>query len=135
MNNFFLYEFSYDTAALLSRLFVAIILLPFGIKKFLSRKNPPAQFPAVLGLDSQMSFYCAMFAETFAPICLVTGFFTRIAALGGMLNMGVAYYIDTKEPSFKSTPFYYAMALPILLGYIIVLILGPGKYSLDYLIF
>lgn len=135
MDGFFLFELNYDAAALFARLFIVIALLPFGIKKFQTRKDPPAEFPRALGLSSKYSFYLAMFAETFAPFCLFWGFFTRIAALGGMLNMGVAYWVDTKEPSFKSTPFYYATALPILLGYVIVFLLGPGKISLDYLMF
>lgn len=135
MDGFFLFELNYDAAAVFARLFVVIVLLPFGVKKFMRRTNPPEEFPAVLGLSAKHSFYMAMFAETVAPFCMFWGFFTRLAALGGMLNMGVAYWVDTKEQSFKSTPFYYAMALPILLGYIIVFLLGPGKISLDYLIF
>ena len=135
MEEFFLYQCSYSVAVFLLRLAVAAVILPFGATKFLNRKHPPEKFPAVLGLNQKMSFYLALFAETFAPFCLVFGFFTRIAALGGMLNMGVAYYVDTKEQSFKTTPFYYAQALPILLGYILVFILGPGNFSLDYLIF
>lgn len=135
MDGFFLFELNYDVAALFARLFVVAVLLPFGVKKFLARNTPPAQFPAVLGLTPKYAFYMAMFAEIVGPFCLFWGFFTRIAALGGILNMGTAYWADTRMPSFKNMPFYYAEAFPILLAYVIVFLLGPGKISLDYLIF
>lgn len=128
-------ELNYATAALFLRLLVAIVLLPFGIKKWVERKNLKGNFPAVLGLSHELSFYLALLAETIAPVCLVFGFFTRLAALGGICNMGVAYYTYIHFPAHKNDPYYYAPALPILLGYIAVLLIGPGKFSLDYLFF
>lgn len=135
MDCFFTARISYDWVALLLRLAVAVTLLPFGIAKFTKRHDPPAQFFAVLGFSGKTSFYLAMFAETFAPFCLILGFFTRIAALGGCLNMAIAYLEYKKMHKADNAPYYYAPALPILLGYVIVLLMGPGKISLDYLIF
>lgn len=126
---------NYALTALLLRLLVAATLLPFGIKKVVEREKLKNNFPSVMGLSSQLSFYLAAFAETVAPICLIFGFFTRVAALGGILNMGLAYYTYIHFPKHKEDPYYYAPSLPILLGYIAVLITGPGVCSLDYFIF
>lgn len=134
-SNFFTWQCSYSTAAFLMRLVVAVTLLPFGIKKWVQRDNLKNGFPEVMGLSHETSFYLALFAETFAPCCLIFGFFTRIAALGGVLNMGIAYLKYIHFPAHKNDPYYYAPSLPILLGYICVLILGPGKFSLDHLFF
>lgn len=135
MDNFMLFQLNYSSAAFFIRMLVVFTLIPFGVKKFVSRKEPHNEFPAVMGLSPEISFYLALFAETFAPACLFFGFFTRIAALGGMLNMGIAYWAFTKMPTFKTTPYYYAPSVPILIGYFIVFLIGPGNYSLDYLIF
>lgn len=135
MESFFLFQLNYDFAALLIRWLVVFTLIPFGIKKFVSRKTMSAEFPAVMGLSHKLSFYMALFAETVAPACLFIGFFTRIAALGGILNMGVAYRVFSKTEKFKETPYYYAPSFPILLGYCIVFLLGPGNWSLDAFIF
>lgn len=132
--NIMLNDVSYSLAALLIRLLVAATLLPFGIKKFVSR-NDVREFPSVFGLSWKTSFYLAMFAEICAPVCLIFGFFTRIAALGGMANMGIAYWKYIHFPAHKNDPYYYAPALPILLGFIVVFIVGPGACSLDFLMF
>lgn len=128
-------ELNYAAAAFLLRMIVAITLLPFGVKKFADRAKLENNFPAVLGLSAKTSFFLAMMAEILAPACLVFGFFTRLAAIGGICNMGVAYYSYIHWPKHKEDPYYYAPSLPILLGYIAVLFVGPGAFSLDYLFF
>lgn len=133
--SFFTGQISYAWAALLFRLLVAITLLPFGIKKIKDKDTLKKEFPPVFGLSHQTSFYLAMFAETFAPACLILGFFTRLAALGGIANMGIAYFMYIHFPAHKNDPYYYAPSLPILLGYIAILFVGPGCFSLDHFIF
>lgn len=135
INDFMAGELNYATAALFLRLIVAITMLPWGIIKIVDRKQKANDFYAVMGLSPVTSFYLAAFAETFAPICLIFGFFTRIAALGGVLNMGVAYLTDLRLPSHKKEPYYYDDSFPLLLGYIAIVLVGPGAYSLDYLMF
>lgn len=129
ITQFFNYQQSYAAVTFMLRWVVALTLIPFGIMKIAKHDTLSKNFPAVMDLSSKTSFYLAMFAEIAGPLCLFFGFFTRFAALGGILNMGLAYKID------KKTPGYYAMPLPILLGYIAVFIAGPGAWSLDHLMF
>ncbi len=133
-DNFMIGQLNYATAALLLRLIVAACLLPFGIKKVAEWQERKNNFFSVFGLPKSTSYFLAAFAEICAPTMLVFGFFTRIAALGGILNMGVAYYMDIKVIK-NNNPYYYATAFPILICYIAVFIIGPGTYSLDYFLF
>lgn len=128
-------QVSYSLVALLLRLMVIICLIPYGIKKLTQWHDSHEHFPAVLGLSAEMSFYMALFAETMAPFALLIGLFTRLAAIGGIINMSVAYLTYIKFPVHKNDPYYFAPSLPILLGYVLVLIMGPGAFSLDYIFF
>lgn len=113
-------------AIALLRWVIGLALLPHGVQKF---RDPALarNFPAVMGLSSRLSFVVAMSVELGASVCLLSGFCTRLAALAGIGVMAVAYRVS-KGPYFTSP------ALPFLLGFIAVLITGPGQYSLDALL-
>lgn len=134
-NTFMTGELSYAAAAFFLRMVIALTMLPWGMTKFANRKQDANDFYAVLGFSPVVSFYLAMFAELVAPFCLIFGIFTRVAALGGILNMAVAYWVDLRLPSHKEEPYYYDDSFPLLLGYIAIALVGPGAWSLDAAIF
>jgi len=73
--------------------------------------------------------------EFFGGIFLALGLFSRIASLILTANMTMAYVIGDREAllSFFSDPDKFVAAAPFafLLVSLIVLIIGPGKISLD----
>lgn len=121
----------YDWALLLVRLGISLGMLPWGLKKvetyktFGAKHEPPKIF-AVGPLSAKTGFLCVMLIEFLTPICLILGFFTRLAVIPGIFSFGVAVR-DTKGPYFTSP------AMPYFLMLIVFLIIGPGQYSLDYL--
>ncbi len=127
MAQFFTDGISYDWTALLLRWTVGFALLPFGIRKVRDTSGAD-KFHAVLVFSPKISFYLAMTIETLASICMILGFCTRFAAIPGICNMAIATKVSL-GPSFTSP------ALPFLLGFISILISGPGKFSLDWLFF
>lgn len=127
-SEFMVGQFSYDCAALLMRLAVGVALLPFAIKKCLSFDDPPKTFPQVLWFTPEAGFYVAMIIETGASVCVILGLFTRLIAFPAIVNMAFATRV-TKGKYFTSPAQAY------LLGFIAILIIGPGKYSLDWLFF
>lgn len=127
INSFFLGQLNYDWAALLLRLAIGIALLPYGIKKFRERHEMKS-FPAVLGMSSRVSFCLAMTVETLASVCMILGLWTRLAAIPAIVNMGIATNVSRGQ-------YFTSPAQAYLLGFIAILLVGPGKYSLDYLIF
>lgn len=117
---------SSDWAALWIRLAIGFSLLPYVITKIKERKTPPDKFPSVFGMSSHTSFYLAMAVEAFASLGCIFGFFTRLAALAGACNMGIATWkVHGKDWS--------ATAMPYFFGFIAILFIGAGKISLDYL--
>lgn len=119
---------SYDLAALLIRLAICVALLPYGIKKFLTRRESSQHFPGVMFFSPHTAFYLAMCVETFAPLFIIIGLFTRLAAIAGIVNMGVAFTVS--KDKYLASP-----ASAYFLGFIAILIIGPGKYSLDWFCF
>lgn len=119
---------SYDLAALCLRLTVGLGLLPFAIKKILTRETAAEKFPQVLFFTPEMGFYCALVIELCASVCMIFGFLTRLVAIPAICNMAIATNVSRGQ-------YWTSPAQAYLLGFISVLIVGPGKYSLDWLFF
>lgn len=97
-----------------------------------------AQFFASLGLPAPA--FTAGFVASFeflAGILLGLGLLSRIAALGLVIDMTMAYWTADRESflAFFSNPgkFYGADPFIFLFVGLIILIVGPGKLSLDTL--
>jgi putative oxidoreductase len=97
------------------------------------------QFFASLGLPAPGA--TAAFVSTFefiAGILLAVGLLSRVAALGLVIDMLTAYITSDREAlsSFFVDPskFYNADPFIYLAVALVILIFGPGKIALDYLI-
>ena len=97
------------------------------------------QFFASLGLPapSATAFFVASF-ELVGGVLLSLGLFSRITALGIAVDMIVAYVTADREALFSmfSDPdkFYAAAPYTFLVASLIILLFGPGKFSLDTLV-
>lgn len=117
---------SSDWAALLIRLVIGISLLPYALIKLSEARTPPEKFPKVPFLSPKTAFYLAMVVETVTSIGCILGFCTRVVAFLGICNMGVAAWKVHGK-------YWSANAMPYFFGFIAILLIGAGKYSLDYL--
>lgn len=97
------------------------------------------EYFASLGLP--VPGFTATFVSTFeflAGILLILGLFSRIAALGLVMDMFMAYLAADRDSllAFISNPgkFYTADPYTFLFAGLLVLIFGPGKLSLDTLL-
>lgn len=76
--------------------------------------------------------------ELIAGILLALGLFSRITALGIVIDMLVAYLTADREAfkSFISDPDKFVAAAPFTFLFVglIVLFFGPGKYAIDSLL-
>ena len=95
-----------------------------------------AQFFASLGLPAPA--FTAAFVSSFeflAGILLALGLLSRIAALGLVIDMTMAYLTADRESffAFFSNPGKFYGADPFIFFFVglIILIFGPGKISLD----
>lgn len=118
-------------ALLVGRIGIAALMLTHGIPKLITLlSEAPVQFPQIMGMSAELSLGLAVFAEVFCSLFLLAGFATRLAAVPLIITMLVAaFFIHAADPMGVKEP-----ALQYLLVYIILLLAGSGKYSIDYLL-
>lgn len=110
-----------DTVVLLLRLVVGMIFLVHGYMKFVSFENLP------------MTMQILAIAEPLGGIAIIAGVLTRWAGVGlGIIMLGAIY---TKMSNVGLMGFAgqggWEFDLLILMSCIVVMTMGPGKYSMD----
>jgi len=118
-------------ALLITRVGISALMLTHGIPKLLMLlSGAPVQFPSVLGLGPEFSLALAVLAEVVGSIFLLVGFGTRLAAIPLAFTMLVAaFLIHAADPLSVKEP-----ALHYLLVYVVLLVAGSGRYSIDYML-
>ena len=108
----------------------AALMLPHGLQKLQGFSVKHDSFPDPLGVGSTLSMALAIFAELVCSSLLILGLATRFAALNLVITMGVAALIVHANDPFKAKE----LALLYGVGFTAVLLAGPGKLSLDHLV-
>lgn len=119
-----------DIAILLARISIAILMLTHGISKIALFNETPVQFMDFMGLGTEMSLTLAIFAEMGCSVLILLGLGTRVAVIPLIITMLVAVFIVHGADPFAKQE----MGLHYLLVYIMLLLTGSGKYSLDNLV-
>ena len=122
---------NFDLVILLGRVAIASLMLVHGLPKLaMIFSGEPVQFPGVFGMSPEFSLALTVFAEVFCSLLILVGFGTRIATVPLIITMLVAaFYIHAADPFAKQE-----LAIHYLLAYVLLLITGSGKYSIDYLV-
>jgi putative oxidoreductase len=100
-----------------------------GWQKLINYSSLTATFPDPLGVGSIWSLVLALCGEVLCQILLMLGFVTRLAALGAAVTMGVAWYAVHKMALIG--PQSGELAFIYLAGYVVLVLTGAGRYSLD----
>lgn len=120
-----------NLSALILRLGFGVLMIPYhGYVKLIEFNERKDQFMDFLGLGSTVSLSLAIFAELFCSILLIFGLFTRLATIPLLITMLVALSAHNWEFFGK-----YELATAFFIGHLAIFAAGPGKYSLDYLLF
>ena len=107
--------------------FAGTMLVVHGFEKLTGFAAFAPGFPDPFHIGSSLSLGLAVFAEFFCSVAVVIGVQTRFTILPLIATMGVAFFkIHALDPFMKKE-----LALVYLFGFISILLLGPGKYSLD----
>lgn len=120
-----------DYVILLLRITVAVFMITHAIPKMNKLlAGGEIQFPDPLGMGPAISLVLAVFAELICSILIGFGFLTRLAAFPLIITMAVAAFIVHAGDPFKQKE----LSLMYLILYIVLFIIGSGKYSVDYFI-
>jgi putative oxidoreductase len=121
-------------ALLVLRLWIGFsMLLNHGVEKLKTFSDTAPNFPDPLGIGHPASLALAVFAEFFASLLLIFGVVTRWSALVLAINMSVAFIGVHK--GVLSGQGSGELAFLYLMGYVVLLLAGPGSFSVDKVLF
>jgi putative oxidoreductase len=118
-------------ALLIGRVGFSGLMLTHGYPKLMQLfSGEPVSFASVLGLSATVSLVLAVFAEFICSVFIIFGYYTRLAAIPLIVTMTVAaFHIHGDDPlSVKEK------SLLFLLFYVMLLLTGAGKYSIDHMV-
>ena len=117
-----------DIVLLILRVGIGAMMLVHGFPKLqMLFAGGEIQFPGVMGLSPALSLGLAVFAEFLCSILLIIGLGTRLAAIPLIITMMVAVFVIHANDPFANQE----LGLHYLLTYLVLLILGGGKFSVD----
>lgn len=109
------------------RVGMSVGMLTHGYPKLLKLIAGDFKFADPIGIGTKASLMLAVLCEIVFPILIIIGFKTRIASIPVIGTMAVALFVFHANDAFsiKENAFLY------LLGFLVIALLGPGKYSID----
>ncbi|KEO73148.1 DoxX family protein [Anditalea andensis] len=119
--------FFVDTALLVLRVGVAIMMITHGWSKIVNFSETMESFPDPLGIGVALSLQLTIFAEFFCAILLGLGFMTRLALVPLIIAMLTAAFMVHAGDPFSDKE----LSLLYLLSFIFLFLRGPGLYSMD----
>jgi len=138
--NLFLYSVGHtygNLSRLFLRLFTGIMFLQLCIRQMLNMDDIAHAFNGFMGLSPDASITLLVVVELLCAVCIMLGFLTRLAVLFplGLMLVAEDIIMSSGEPVtnqlFNFQPGYPVMFIGI---FVYLLLAGPGKISLDYII-
>jgi putative oxidoreductase len=118
---------AFNMAMLLHRLVFGILMMANGYDKLINYNNMKNDFMNFLGMGSSISLLLVIFAEFFCALFITLGLFTRMTVIPLIICMAVALFkahdMDILGDGSGATLYLGA--------YLVLLIVGPGKISVD----
>ena len=111
------------------RVSVCAMMLNHGMNK-LSHFSLMSQNFDPIGIGGPLSLSLVIFAELFCSIAIIFGLFTRLAAIPLIVAMSVAILSAHAGDTFAAKE----LALMYLTVFTVLFITGPGRYSIDRVI-
>jgi putative oxidoreductase len=117
-----------NVAMLLLRVVIGGLMLMHGYDKlmhFAEKSNVPVF--NVFGIGSKVGLALVVFAEFFCSIFLILGLFTRLATVPLVIATAIMVFVTHKGEVTGDGE----MAALYFVGYVVLLLIGPGKISVD----
>lgn len=96
--------------------------------KFISQSN--IEFIDPFSVGHGATYFLVVFAEFVCAILITLGLFTRLAVIPLVINMAYIVFVYHGSDGFAK----WELALLYLAMYTAILLIGPGRFSLDRLI-
>ena len=121
---------AFDLAMLILRVGTGVLMINHGYDKLVHFEKYAANFMNFLGLGGTVSLALVVFAEFFCSIFLILGLFTRLATIPLIIDVAVAVAEGHDMKVFSEGEH----AAIFFLVFVAILLVGPGRVSVDGLI-
>ena len=115
---------------LVVRVVFGVLFFTHGLDKMINFNSLVDTYPSVLGFGSYTTLMVTVFCEFCCSLFLIAGLMVRIIVVPMIISMAVAFF-DIHDAMFPEGE----LALIYLIMFTVLFITGPGRYSLDCLIF
>ncbi|WP_294204851.1 DoxX family protein [uncultured Chryseobacterium sp.] len=119
-----------DIVLLAVRVFIGFAMLSHGFPKLQMLIEGKTDFYDFLGMGPQVTLGLTVFAEFVCSILLILGLFSRVALGFLIFTMLIAGFVVHSADPFEKQE----MSLIYLAIYLMLLVFGVGKFSVDHLI-
>ena len=109
------------------RIAISAMMLTHGLPKFQKLISGNFEFGDPIGIGATPSLFLAVIGEFICPILVIIGFKTRWVAIPPAITMLVAGLIVHADDPFGTKE----KALMFLVFFVSIILLGPGKFSID----
>lgn len=103
------------------------LMLTHGIPKLLEVLQGDFSFGDPIGLGATVTKLLAIIGEVVAPLMIIIGYRTRLAALPALITMFVAAFVVHANDPFGSKE----KALLYGFAFLVIALVGAGRYSVD----
>ncbi|GAC1382962.1 MAG: DoxX family protein [Ginsengibacter sp.] len=121
---------AFNTGMLILRLALGGLMLHHGYDKMVHFNEMKGSFMNFLHLGTTITLSLVIFAELFCAALIVIGLFTRIASFVLLFNMAVIVFMVMNKDIFGKAE----ISTLYLAGYLVLIICGAGKVSIDNMI-
>lgn len=118
---------AFNAGTLLLRIGMGALIMNHGYQKLVNFAELKTKFMNFMGIGQTASLSMAIFAEFFCGLFILIGLFTRMATIPLIVTMCIALFKVHNAHFFSDGE----MAALYLSGFIALLLLGPGKISVD----
>ena len=121
---------AYSLFLLALRIVFGLLLIRHGIEKFANYTDLCFTFPDPIGYGKDLALISVIFAELCCGLAFILGILYRLCMIPIIIVMGTAFfYIHNGSIPNGELAFVYLIIL------IVMYITGPGKYSVDTIIY
>tara|TARA_R110001583_G_scaffold26159_1_gene94435 strand:+ start:128 stop:505 length:378 start_codon:yes stop_codon:yes gene_type:complete len=109
------------------RIMPSLLMISHGLPKFQKLISGNFEFGDPIEIGATPSLFLTVLAEFICPILIIIGFKTRWMAVPVAITMAVAAFIVHGADPFGTKE----KALVYLVFFVAIILLGPGKFSID----
>lgn len=118
---------AFNAGMLILRLAGGILLMKHGYDKLVNFDGTAQSMPSLFGIGKTTTAVLVIFSEFFCALFVALGLFTRLAVVPIIFNMAYIVFVLKRGDAFNEGH----LASVFLAIFISILLMGPGKISVD----